>query len=236
MRQEQPTEESFLKDVAKHEMKVLHDDGVYRHLRFSSGSFNQQFDIVTYPWHLVFSGDMGCYVFNRLEDMFQFFRGRPSDKKGLYINTGYWGEKLEAVARHNGYHKYNADFVREQVKEHADEWIEENNLSKEDAEALREDLEEEINYDDGMHEAYRTISGFSHKVGEDAYWRQDTRSLVAAKTPKFDTFEFQDIFEWRWEDYTYHYVWCCLAIAWAIQQYDKPKLQFEVTETKIEAA
>jgi len=232
MSREVPTEESFLKDVKNHEMTVLLDNGLYRHLRFASTgehSWNQWFEIVTWPGRLAYHGDMGTYVFERIEDMFQFFRTKPQDgKEKLYINTGYWGEKLVAVDRHNGYHKYNADFVREQVKERADEWIEENSLSKEDADALREDLEEEINYDDGMHEAYRTISGFSYKVGEDAYWRQDTRSLVASAKPKFNTFEFQDIFEWRWEDYTYHYVWCCYAIAWAINMYDNPKLPLEV--------
>lgn len=217
----EPTEEVFLSDVANHKMTVMLDNGVYRHLRFSSGSFDQQFDIVTYPWHLVFSGDMGCYVFSRLDDMFEFFRTRPRDKENLYINTGYWGEKLEAVARHNGYHKYNPEFARENVKRRSEEWIEEAELSKEDADELRDHLDEEINYDDGMHEAYRTIDGFSHKVGEDAYWRQDTRSLVKSKYPEFKTFYFQDIFEWQWEDYTFHYVWCCFAVAWGIKQFDK---------------
>lgn len=231
MRNREPTEESFLKDVAKHEMKVLKDDGIYRHLRFASTgqhSWNQWFEIVTFPGKLVYSGDMGTYVFARLEDMFQFFRTDRKDEH-LGINLSYWGEKLEAVNRNSGYQEYNPELVREAVKEHVDEWLNDNNLSKEDVIALREALEEDINYDDGQHEAYRTISGFSHKIGEDAYWRQDTKSLVASKTPKFATFEFQDIFEWRWEDYTYHYIWCCYAIAYAIKQYDNPKLQFETT-------
>lgn len=231
MSDRQPTEESFLKDVEKHEMKVLQDNGVYRHLRFASTgehSWNQWFDIVTFPGRLVYTGDMGTYVFARLEDMFQFFRDGRDDGK-LHINTGYWGEKLEAVDRSNGYRQYNAELVREQVKEHVDDWIEENRISKEDAKALRADLKEKIIYDEGQHEAYRTIDGFSHKIGEDAYWRQETKALVASKTPKFDTFQFQDIFEWRWEDYGYHYVWCCYALAWAVQEYDKQSVKIEVT-------
>lgn len=235
MSNREPTDESFLKDIAKHEMKVLKDNGVYRHLRFSSGSFNQQFDIVTYPWHLVLSGDMGCYVFSRLDDMFEFFRSRPRDNEGIYINAGYWGEKLEAVARHTGYHKYNPELARENVKKRVDEWIEEAELSKEDAQELRDHLDEEINYDEGMHEAYRTIGGFSHKVGEESWLTRDRRSRLLDDPPDFKTFYFQDIHEWRWEDYTYHYIWCCYAIAYAVKSYDKPKLQFEVPEAKIEA-
>lgn len=231
MSNRQPTEEIFLSDVSKHKMTVLLDNGVYRHLRFSSESFNQQFDIVTYPWHLVFSGDMGCYVFSRLEDMFEFFRTRPKENEGLYINTGYWGEKLEAVARHTGYHKYNPDLARANVKKRVDEWIAESELSEEDATTLREELEEEINYDDGMHEAYRTIDKFYHKVGEDAYLALDLRSRVKTDPPDFKTFYFQDIHEWTWEDYTYHYVWCCYAIAWAIRKYDE--IKEKVDETSI---
>lgn len=228
MNNRQPTEEFFLRDVEKHKMTVLHDDGVYRHLRFSSGSFNQQFDIVTYPWHLVISGDMSCYVFNRLEDMFDFFRTRPKGENGLHINTGYWGEKLEAVARHTGYHKYNPEFARENVKKRVDEWIEETELSKEDADDLREHLDEEIDYDSGMHEAYRTISGFSHKVGEESWLSLDRRSRLSDDPPDFKTFYFPDIYEWQWEDYTYHYVWCCYAITWGIKKYDESKASIEV--------
>ena len=99
MSNRQPTEESFLNDVSKHEMKVLLDNGIYRHLRFKQqGSSNMWFDVVTWPGFLAYTGDMGAFVFARLEDMFEFFRGRPvDDKDKLYINLGYWGEKLEAV-------------------------------------------------------------------------------------------------------------------------------------------
>ena len=149
---------------------------------------------------------MGCYVFSRLDDMFQFFRTKlGNNKEKLYINTGYWGEKLEAVARHTGYHKYNPELARANVSRRAEEWITESELSEEEADELREHLEEEINYDDGMREAYRTIDRFSHK------------------TDGHREFLFQDIFEWTWEDYTYHYVWCCFAVAWGIKQYDALK-------------
>lgn len=51
------TEERFLKDVAKHKMEILHDAGVYRHMRFMRpGTICEHFEIVTYPGHLVYSG------------------------------------------------------------------------------------------------------------------------------------------------------------------------------------
>ncbi len=47
--------EAFPNDVENHKMTVLHDDGLYRHLHFSSGSFNQWFEIIRYcptPIHI----------------------------------------------------------------------------------------------------------------------------------------------------------------------------------------
>ena len=73
----QPTEESFLKDVEKHEMKVLLDNGIYRHLRMKQpGSNNMWFDIVTWPGRLTYTRRYGNLrqPFARLEDMFEFFR------------------------------------------------------------------------------------------------------------------------------------------------------------------
>jgi hypothetical protein len=29
-----------------------------------------------------------------------------------------------------------------------------------------------------------------------------------------------DVSEVNWSDYTYRYIWCCLALVWAVKQYD----------------
>jgi hypothetical protein len=96
------TEADFLKDVSAHEMEVLREDGVYRHIRFKKpGTGCMHFDLVTWPGYLAYSGDMGCYVFSRLNDMFEFFRTDREylqrDGRQLCINLGYWSEKLQAV-------------------------------------------------------------------------------------------------------------------------------------------
>jgi hypothetical protein len=221
------TEEVFLKDVESHEMTVLRDEGLYRHLRFASKgeySWNQWFEIVTWPGKLAYSGDMGTYVFERIEDMFAFFRSRPKDgNEELYINTGYWAEKLQAVDRHSGYHEFSPELVRKQVKKDVDTYIDENEISAEDAKSLREAVEEEVNYNDSQAECYQSISGFSYKFGEVEYWRQPAKVIAFSDPPNRGTFNFQDIFEWEWEEYTGRYLWCCYALAWGIRMYDKRK-------------
>jgi hypothetical protein len=70
-----PTQEQFLKEVSTHQFTVLHESGLYRHLRFKRpGTGIMHFDIVTWPGYLAYSGDMGCFVFQRLDDMLEFFK------------------------------------------------------------------------------------------------------------------------------------------------------------------
>ncbi len=74
-RRSQCDEARFLKDVANHEMQIIRDDGVQRHLRFKKpGTMCYHFDLITWGGHLCYTGDMGTYVFTRVHDMFDFFR------------------------------------------------------------------------------------------------------------------------------------------------------------------
>lgn len=193
-----PTEQSFLEDISKHQMHVLRDDGVYRHLRFRQpGTYCMAFDIVTYPDHLVYSGDMGCYVFSRLRDMFDFFRVRPRDDEPgrLHINLSYWAEKLEATDKPDGHYEYSADLFRQHVNEVLD-----------DIEAdqdLRDEVQEYVlDYaDDGEVRARDALDQFEHNGKR----------------------IFTDTWEWHLQEHTYRFIWCCYALAWGIQQYDAEK-------------
>ncbi len=89
--------EGFARDTAQHEMTVLHDDGLYRHLRFMNPDRSSHwFDIVTWPGTLAVRGDVDGYMFTRARDMFEFFRF-SSHQGG--INPGYWSEKTEGGSR-----------------------------------------------------------------------------------------------------------------------------------------
>jgi hypothetical protein len=192
-------EESFLRDVAEHQVQILRDDGVYRHIRFKRPSTSDMhFDMITWPWCLCYTGDMGTYVFRRLEDMFQFFRaGRCQFQKGheLRINPGYWAEKVEGADCHDGIKEYRAEKFRARITE----WIDDMGASPE----LREAVEDEILScaDEGEHEARRAVRLFEHN-GEDV---------------------FQDFQEIDLTEYTHRFMWCCYALAWGIQKYDDAK-------------
>ena len=58
----------FQHDIATHQVVILRDDGVYRHIRFKRPTtMCMHFDLVTWPGYLCYSGDMGCFVFSRLD-------------------------------------------------------------------------------------------------------------------------------------------------------------------------
>lgn len=106
--------ERFRKDTAEHAMVVMRDNGLYRHVRFQRPSEHRWmywYELITTPGQLTIRGDMGTYVFARIDDMFDFFGGP-------YINAGYWGEKLEA---HSGYRQYSEDVARKRVVEYFDQ-------------------------------------------------------------------------------------------------------------------
>jgi hypothetical protein len=97
-RNEQADAESrFPDDIAQHQMKVKRNDGLYRHIYFGRpGTGNMSFSITTWPGYLAYTGDMGDYVFCRLDDMFQFFR---TDRTPNY---SYWAEKVVAQDKADG--------------------------------------------------------------------------------------------------------------------------------------
>jgi hypothetical protein len=197
------TEEQFLKDAARHVMTVIRDDGVHRHIRFKrpdSGTY--WFDLITWPGSLCIDGDCGTYVFRRLEDMFQFFR-QDREENTLYINPQYWGEKLQAVASQGGYKEFCKDSFKANVKRWFDDWVESEEPSEDLKFALWAEIENDVldRCEDGEHEAYSAAYNFSSDVSKD--------------------FDFTDFFEVSSQVCTFHFIWCCYAIAWGVKTYDE---------------
>ena len=185
------TEARFLDDVSRHEMTVLGENGLFRHLRFrTDNSICMSFDLITWPGALCIDGDMGTDVLRRLPEMFQFFRTdrrQPRSGQMLYINLGYWAEKVMAADKNGKIEEFDPELAKRRLVEELKE------LRGVKSREERRDVYDAVVQclDDGEHEVRRALSD-----------------------------EFPDSWEWRLTDYTYHFVWCCYAIAWGIQQYD----------------
>lgn len=185
------TEARFLQDVSGHELTVLRDEGLFRHLRFrTDNSVIMGFDVITWPGSLCVDGDMGTYVFRRLPDMFQFFRTdrrQPKAGQALFINLGYWAEKVMAADKNGKVEEFDPELTKRKLIEALRE------MRGSATRAERRDIYDAVEacLDAGELETRRELSD-----------------------------HFPDSWEWRLTDYTYHFVWCCYAIAWGIQQYD----------------
>ena len=199
-------EQDFLNAVQNHQMTVVQDTGVFRHLLFMKPNHSDHwFQLTTWEGHLCISGDMGCYVFCRTNDMFKFFRN-----SALKINPSYWAEKVEA----GDVYEYSSDEAKDAILASFHDWVEykKENADESDTEfdlettnfiaEQRDRLDSEILYE--SEQEHNLLHAIQH-------WDKDE-----------DGFNFVDFFDGGdpLQDYNYHYIWCLFAIVWGIQQYD----------------
>lgn len=222
---EKETAERFKRDTAKHAMTVLHDDGLYRHLRFHApDSSFYWFDIVTWPGTLAFRGDVGAgYIFSRVEDMFTFFR-RNGNEHG--INPGYWAEKLSDGGKSVREHSEDV------LKANLDPWLA-------DYEKEYPDLLADYEMAKARYDAAKPIQRWPYgnvKKPSEPKSPVEIRDLIADYEDD-DRLRFpdgarellgelegygvvSDTWEWNLSDWSWEYLWACHAIVWGIAQYD----------------
>ena len=104
--------ERVLRDIKDHRMQVIQDNGVFRHIRMAKpGTMNMHFNITTTPGYLIYTGDMGSFVFSRVHDMFNFM-DIDWGRKVPTIDYRYWGQKCEAADKHGGIEEYDPDSLK----------------------------------------------------------------------------------------------------------------------------
>jgi hypothetical protein len=204
------TRDQFLNDVKDHVMTVLRDDGLYRHIRFKKpASSCMYFDLLTYPGGLLYRGDMGSFAFERLADMFEFFRA-----DGGQINPGYWSGKLVAVNRdgRSSVTEFDAEQFDREIKREVLAWCRENGYrtSRDQRRDLWDAVMSEVidageSYDGDTKK--RFADEFTHQFGGGIY------------------FVFDNPWEMSCDRYTHGFLWCCHALAWGIAKYDEMKAQ-----------
>jgi len=231
---EQKIRDRFARETAGHEMAVLHDDGLYRHLRFTNPQYGgiYSFDLITWPGALAIRGDINeAYVFTRLTDMFEFFRS-----KRRRINPHYWSEKLDGDRART--QAYSMDLFDEEVAR-------ELKVAEEDypgiTAAWNAHVEAEFNteYED---EARRALDEFEFGEAYKAHcsecgWQAGaddrTDAIRQAVRHRRDfgdmhvtsienlAFTFTDTCEWDLRDFDWSFLWACHAIVDGIRRYDK---------------
>lgn len=181
----------FTRETAEHKMTVLHDNGLYRHLRFKAPNSSMYwFDLVTFPGGLLFQGDGQTFTFNRTEDMFEFFRG-PVGR----TNPGYWAEKVTSGREHLT--EYDRDEFTARVNEALASALDDSDPPEGLAEAIQ-----------------REVLGC-----EEAYYESGARQVLDYF--EHDGFKFYDTYEWDLHRPKWWFLWSLHAIVWGIAQYDQ---------------
>lgn len=202
------TPEQFLHDVRDHQLTILREDGVYRHLRFSKpGSGCMHFDLITWPGYLAYVGDMGAFTFSRLQDMLEFFRRDPA--RLFRIDFRYWAEKCEAEsARGSGLREWDPERFKREIVEQRRKLLVDygRDWTSEQRRDFWDDMGNVLLAAEYEHEAVTELQGW-------CYSDPVTRRLIRIETCDFPTCQ----------TYTHTFIWCCYALAWGINKYDLAK-------------
>lgn len=186
----------FAVETQDHQMTVLLDQGLYRHLKFR-GPRNELywFEIVTSPGQLTFSGDGDSFVFRLADDMFEMFR-RSSRSGG--INAGYWAEKVRTGNARSYSRERFEEIVEQQVA-----------AAEPRFPGLRDDVREFV-LDSVVYDVDYEASALMAALDF------EYRPPGATGAP----FRFEYVHEWDLRDFDWWFLFACHAIVHAIQQYD----------------
>lgn len=199
--------ERFADETKHHKMTVLHDDGLYRHLRFMSQEPGKPpnsgywFDLITVPGSLIFRGDGESFVFARVRDMFEFFRSNP-DRNMITISPDYWAEKLTS----------NRAAAKAYSREVLDQYVA---GELKDAEERRPGIAKAWKFETG--------DASDYYLDDEDSARQALADFEYAVEGHDSTFRFEGTWEWDLKDFDWWYLWACHAIVSGIAQYDEAR-------------
>ncbi|MFE7510118.1 hypothetical protein ACFU8I_02655 [Streptomyces sp. NPDC057540] len=195
----------FNQGTTGHEMTVLHEDGLYRHLRFrtpGNGS-SYGYDLITWPYNLTIrAGWTFTFSIDATEDMLELFRRTAFPGE---INPGYWQEKV--TAGRDQIESFSEELLKKEIEDTVEQWEQGSSV-----EGLREAVQEhffgewpEYNLE-YREEANRALRDFSFTPKN-------------AKPGDYP-YAFDSWWEWRLTEYSPGFLWCCHAIRQGVSLYE----------------
>lgn len=168
---EQASWEAFARNTSDHELTVIREDGLYRHLRLAEpGTRMWSIDILTWPGHLATTGDIGSgFMFSRESDMIGFFDKRGdwrTDYGAPEIDFRYWAEKLCGHTIGDVYEHSPREFMNI-VNESVAEYVNDGNTLSDDDRAVL--MAEARQASDDAREAYEFLAENEDVLGSDSW-------------------------------------------------------------------
>ncbi|MEV8033971.1 hypothetical protein [Streptomyces sp. NPDC086182] len=193
--------ERFARETADHEMAVVHDAGMYRHLRFANPQSSLYwYEISTTPGQLTFSGDGESFTFRVATDMFEMVR--RSTESGD-INATYWAEKCKTSNARSYQRERFEEYVEKQVAE-AEQYYP----------GLREDVEREIG--DSLVWDLDSERDVLLVATQYTFYPELAPGALTVR----GSFSFRSVFDWQLRDFNWWFLFACHAISDAVAKYD----------------
>lgn len=236
----------FASETSNHTMTVLHEDGLYRHLRFAApgrGSFGA-FELITWPRNLVVkTGWTFHFDIDATPDMFDLFRRTAFSGE---INPSYWSEKVRAGR--DEVEGFNPDLLKGEIASTLAQWMRDDldtrvtRQAKElgftatelrDKPGVRRELSRQVRPEWMAANRELRKAVHDHFFGDFAdynieYESEAHRSLgdfthsPEGEAPQWPYY-FADWHEWRLSDYSPGFLHSCHAIRHGIDMYDAAK-------------
>ena len=183
----------FKRATAGHQMTVLHEDGLYRHLRFQTpgNGSSYGYDLITWPYNLTIRGGWTfTFSIDATEDMLDLFRRTSFPGE---INPSYWQEKV--TAGRDEIEGFNDSLFEQQVKQHVVDAIRNGDAPRGIGAEVTRDIFE--------------WGDISHEAGA----RQELENF------RFEGWSFGETWEWNFRSFTPGFLWSCHAIRHGIELY-----------------
>lgn len=183
--------EHFPNDTNLHEMTVMHDQGLFRCIRFARpASSTYRFTLTTWPGYLSITGDCDDFVFARLPDMFEFFREKR-------VNPSYWAEKVVAISKHGGLTSFSPEYYRTAI-------VSDFRAAYPPGTPDRMDAWQDVRWE--------LLDGEPSTVAE-------AIDLACSYRDPNGKRPFNEFWDHTLDEPAYGFLWACHAIRWGVEQY-----------------
>ncbi|WP_455951405.1 hypothetical protein [Arcanobacterium haemolyticum] len=187
--------------LAKYQLKILHEDGLYRHLYCSwpddpYGQGNCSFHVITAPNTVTIYGDwFNAFTLKRNEDMLKDFCNSK------YADIDYWAEKLQLSNKREVIRSVSEEKFFEEVERYFNEvYFDDPELVEDFMEQIRDHIQFDEYYGHPQIQLQEMIleDGYdgSYSTGDELFSGQSFG-----------------------EQYTHEWVRVCLALQWAANTY-----------------
>lgn len=238
---------------AGHTVTVLHEDGLYRHLRFEGSAESSlgiypsyPFELITWPYNLVVkAGWTFHFDIDATPDMFNLFRKTAFSGE---INPGYWAEKVRAGRDEvEGFEPHLlkweiattiAQWMRDDLDIRIDKRAKELGFTPRELSTqpgVRKELARQVrgewrNANRQLREAvqdhfFSEFADYNIEYEEEAHRALHDFSFRAEGDDSLYPQCFADWHEWRLKDFTPGFLHCCHAIRCGIDVYDAARKQ-----------